>query len=170
MALIDAYGLNKYVFSNANDSIMSNVQQGMRMAYQDTIIPETEQMYATISQQLGLTTQGLYLKPDFSHIAVLQDDMNTKSTEIISLVEKGIIDTSEARLELGYPVKEEQERVVQALNGAQVTSMVEVASAVSTGILTPQSAIEILIISFGISREQSSAIISSIEVKPPQQV
>ena len=169
MAIIDAYGLNKYVFSNATDSIMSNVEQGMRMAYQDTIIPEVTQMYQTISQQLGLTAQDLYLKPDFSHIAVLQDDMNTKSTEIINLVEKGIIDTSEARLELGYPMKEEQERVVQALNGAQVTSMVEVASAVSSGVLTPQSAIEILIISFGISREQSSAIISSIEVKPPQQ-
>lgn len=172
IAIIDAYGLSYNLFSNVNGGTLANgneVKQAMRMAYQDTIIPETEQMYATISQQLGLTSQGLYLKPDFSHIAVLQDDMNTKSTEIISLVEKGIIDTSEARLELGYPMKEEQERVVQALNGAQVTSMVEVASAVSTGILTPQSAIEILIISFGISREQSSAIISSIEVKPPQQ-
>ena len=166
MALIDAYGLNKYIFSNANDSIQSNVQQGMRMAYQDTIIPEVTQMYQTMSQQLGLTSQGLYLKPDFSHIPVLQEDEASKSAVVLSLFEKGVIDSSEARNELGYPVKEEQGAPVQSLNGAQVTSMVQVAQAISEGVLTRESATEILIISFGISREQANAITSTIEIKP----
>jgi hypothetical protein len=167
MALIDAYGLNKYVFSNANDSIMSNVQQGMRMAYQDAIIPEVTQMYQTMSQQLGLTAQGLYLKPDFSHIPVLQEDEASKSAVVLSLFQSGVIDSSEARNELGYPIKEEQGAPVQSLNGAQVTSMVQVAQAISEGILTRESATEILIISFGISREQATAITSTIEIKPP---
>ena len=167
MALIDAYGLNKYVFSSASDSTFTNVKEGMRMAYQDTIIPEVTQMYQTMSQQLGLTAQGLYLKPDFSHIPVLQEDEASKSAVVLSLFEKGVIDSSEARNELGYPVKEEQGAPVQSLNGAQVTSMVQVAQAISEGILTRESATEILIISFGISREQATAITSTIEIRPP---
>lgn len=79
MAIIDAYGLSYYLFSQAKGSTFSNVKEGMRMTYQDTIIPETEQMYATISHQLGLTDQGMVLVPDFSHIAVLQYDENLKA-------------------------------------------------------------------------------------------
>lgn len=167
-AIIDAYGLNKYVFSNPTDSIMSNLEQGMRMAYQDTIIPEVTQMYDSLSQQLGLLKEGLYLKPDFSHVAILQNDEKSKTDVVLSLVQNGVIDSAEARNELGYPVKEEQGTPVQSLNGAQVTSMVQVAQAISEGILSPQSATEILIISFGITREQANAITSTIEVKPPQ--
>lgn len=167
MALIDAYGLNKYVFSSASDSTFTNVKEGMRMAYQDTIIPEVTQMYQTMSQQLGLTAQGLYLKPDFSHIPVLQEDEASKSAVVLSLFQSGVIDSSEARNELGYPIKEEQGAPVQSLNGAQVTSMVQVAQAISEGILSRESATEILIISFGISREQATAITSTIEIKPP---
>jgi hypothetical protein len=102
MALIDAYGLNKYVFSSASDSTFTNVKEGMRMAYQDTIIPEVTQMYQTMSQQLGLTAQGLYLKPDFSHIPVLQEDEESKTKMVIELVKNGVISIEEARKEIGY--------------------------------------------------------------------
>ena len=37
-------------------------------------------MYATMSQQLGLIDEGIYIKPDFSHIAVLQDDLNAEAS------------------------------------------------------------------------------------------
>tara|TARA_R110001606_G_scaffold9277_2_gene40300 strand:- start:442 stop:1635 length:1194 start_codon:yes stop_codon:yes gene_type:complete len=80
MAIIDAYGLSYYLFSQAKGSTFTNVKEGMKMSYQDTIIPETEQMYSTLSHQLGLTDEGLYLKPDFSHIAVLQDDKNAEAS------------------------------------------------------------------------------------------
>lgn len=82
MAIIDAYGLSYYLFSQAKGSTFTNVKEGMKMSYQDTIIPETEQMYSTISHQLGLTKEGLYLKPDFSHIAVLQDDKNAEASAL----------------------------------------------------------------------------------------
>jgi hypothetical protein len=80
MAIIDAYGLSYYLFSQSKGSTFSNVKEGMRMTYQDTIIPETEQMYATLSHQLGLTDEGLLLIPDFSHVAVLQDDKNAEAS------------------------------------------------------------------------------------------
>lgn len=54
------------------------------------------------------------------------------------------------------------ETTVQALNGAQVSSMVEVAEKVALGVLTPAAAVEIIIVSFGISREQAESIISNI--------
>jgi hypothetical protein len=52
------------------------------MSYQDTIIPETQQMYSTISHQIGLVNEGLELVPDFSNVAVLQDDENAKSSAL----------------------------------------------------------------------------------------
>lgn len=80
MAIIDAYGLSYYLFSQSKGATFSNVKEGMKMTYQDTIIPETEQMYATLSHQLGLTNEGLLLVPDFSHVAVLQDDKNIEAS------------------------------------------------------------------------------------------
>tara|TARA_R110000772_G_scaffold9622_6_gene31542 strand:- start:895 stop:2091 length:1197 start_codon:yes stop_codon:yes gene_type:complete len=82
MAIIDAFGLSYYLFSQSKGGTFSNVKEGMRMTYQDTIIPETEQMYATLSHQLGLVDQGLLIVPDFSHIAVLQDDESAKATAL----------------------------------------------------------------------------------------
>ena len=109
MAIIDAYGLSYYLFSQANGATFTNVKEGMRMSYQDTIIPETEQMYATISQQLGLINEGLYIKPDFSHIAVLQDDkaaeasaMNLRADAVNKIIAAGIeLDDDEKRSLLG---------------------------------------------------------------------
>ena len=109
MAIIDAYGLSYYLFSQANGATFTNVKEGMRMSYQDTIIPETEQMYATISQQLGLINEGLYIKPDFSHIAVLQDDknaeasaMNLRADAVNKIIAAGIeLDEDEKRSLLG---------------------------------------------------------------------
>lgn len=79
MAIIDAYGLNAYLFSQEKGATFSNVKDGIRMAYTDTIIPETEQLYASMSHQLGLDQEGLKLVPDFSHLPVLQDDENLKA-------------------------------------------------------------------------------------------
>lgn len=170
MAIIDAYGLNENVFSKVTGSTYANVKEGMKMSYQDTIIPETEQMYATISHQLGLTEEGLYLVPEFDHIPALQSDKTADANIAVSLVQSGIADTNEARQILGMSKKEEEERIVQALNGAQVTSMVTIAESVASGSLTPESATEILIISFGISRQQAESIVKNIKPISPDQV
>lgn len=107
MAIIDAYGLSYYLFSQAKGSTFTNVKEGMKMSYQDTIIPETEQMYSTLSHQLGLTDEGLYLKPDFSHIAVLQSDkneeasaMNLRADAVNKIITAGIELTDEEKRSL----------------------------------------------------------------------
>ena len=97
LAIIDAYGLNPYLFSQEQGATFSNVREGVRMAYTDTIIPETIQMYNTISHQLGLSEEGLILVPDFSHIPVMQPDeklkaetMNLRADAIKKIIEAGV--------------------------------------------------------------------------------
>jgi hypothetical protein len=83
IAIIDAYGLNPYLFS------------------------QEKEMYHSMNQQLGLNEEGLKLVPDFSHIPVLQDDeqlkanaMNTKADAIKKIVESGVNLTAEEIKEL----------------------------------------------------------------------
>jgi phage portal protein BeeE len=82
IALIDAFGLSNNIFSSEKGSTFSNVRDSIRMVYTDTIIPETKQVYDAISQQLGLTKEGLRLVPTFDHLVVLQDDENVKANTI----------------------------------------------------------------------------------------
>lgn len=56
----------------------------------------------------------------------------------------------------------------QALNGAQITSMVEVVTSVATGVIPPSSAAAILAAAFpSLTPDQVSAIIDPVEVKEP---
>jgi hypothetical protein len=79
LAIIDAFGLNYYIFSNESGSTYSNVNYGERLAYTNTIIPESNKIYDNITEQLGLDKQGLRLKADFSDIPVLQNDILQES-------------------------------------------------------------------------------------------
>jgi phage portal protein BeeE len=87
LAVIDAFGLNYYVFSNENGSTFSNVRDGIRMAYTDTIIPESDKIYDNLTEQLGLDKEGLRLKAHFDHIPVLQKDMLESSQALNSRAE-----------------------------------------------------------------------------------
>jgi hypothetical protein len=105
MAIIDTYGLNAYLFSQEKGSTYANVRDGLRMAYTDTIIPETEQMYATMSHQFGLTDENLVLVPDFTHIPVLQDDEESKTN---SMEKRATI--LKMALDSGIPIDETEYR------------------------------------------------------------
>jgi hypothetical protein len=74
IALIDAFGLSVNLFSSEKGTTFTNVRDSIRMVYQDTIIPETQQMYDSIMQQIGLADEGYYLKAEFHHLPVLADD------------------------------------------------------------------------------------------------
>ena len=98
MAIVDIYGLNSYVFSQEKGATFSNVKEGLKMAYTDTIIPETKALYAGISEQLGLDEEGLSLQPDFSHLPILQTDENqnaqaldTRAAALLKIQEAGVV-------------------------------------------------------------------------------
>lgn len=98
LAIIDAFGLNYYVFSSEKGSTFTNVRDGIRMAYNDTIIPETKKIYDNISEQIGLEKEGLRLVPKFDHIPVLQSDileesqsLNTRADALNKIIQAGVI-------------------------------------------------------------------------------
>lgn len=109
IALFDAYGLNANIFSSVEGTTFSNVRDSIRMVYQDTIIPETQAMYESIMRQFGLHDEGYYLKADFSHLPIMQDDeeknamtMKLKAETIEKLANLGItFDSVEVRNLLG---------------------------------------------------------------------
>lgn len=105
LAIIDAYGLNSNLFSSESGSTFTNVRDSIRMVYNDTIIPETQQMYDAICQQWGLADEGYYLEAEFSHLKVLQEDeermANVRSTKA---------DTIQKIINLGVQLSEEEIR------------------------------------------------------------
>tara|TARA_R110000772_G_scaffold51709_10_gene118618 strand:- start:526 stop:1767 length:1242 start_codon:yes stop_codon:yes gene_type:complete len=112
MAIIDTYGLNSYLFSNEKGSTFTNVKEGIRMAYQDTIIPETQQMYDSIAQQIGLKDEGITIYADFSHIPALQADENLKAQSM--KIKAEAIEKIQAA---GVNLSEEEIREISGLNG-----------------------------------------------------
>lgn len=97
LALLDAFGLSQYVFGQESGATFSNVRDGIRLTYTDTIIPETQKLYDSIIQQFGLDAEGFKLIADFSHIAVLQADenlkaraMNTRADAVKKIIDAGV--------------------------------------------------------------------------------
>jgi hypothetical protein len=78
LAIIDAFGLNYNLFSSEKGATFTNVRDSIRMAYTDTIIPETQQIYDSLMAQWGLKQEGYYLEANFDHLPVLQEDQNQK--------------------------------------------------------------------------------------------
>jgi hypothetical protein len=74
IAIIDTFGMSLNIFSTEKGATFTNVRDSIRMTYQDTIIPETQQMYDAIGQQCGLNNDGLKLIAQFDHLPVMQDD------------------------------------------------------------------------------------------------
>jgi hypothetical protein len=74
IAIIDTFGMSLNIFSTEKGATFTNVRDSIRMTYQDTIIPETQQMYDAIGQQIGLNDDGLKLIAEFDHLPVMQDD------------------------------------------------------------------------------------------------
>jgi HK97 family phage portal protein len=105
IALIDAFGLSIHLFSTEKGTTFTNVRDSIRMCYQDTIIPETQQIYDAISQQIGLTKDGLRLVAEFDHLPVLQNDelqsaqtMKTRAEAIEKMIPFGILSPDEIRV------------------------------------------------------------------------
>jgi hypothetical protein len=111
LALIDAFGLSYNCFSQEKGATFTNVRDSIRMVYQDTIIPETQQMYDSIVKQFGLDAEGYYLKADFSHLPILQDDQESKA-----ITQKIKAETLEKIAGLGVALSPEEIRILTDLN------------------------------------------------------
>jgi hypothetical protein len=102
IALIDAFGLSMNLFSSEKGTTFTNVRDSIRMCYQDTIIPETQQMYDSMMNQLGLDKEGLRLIALFDHLPVLAEDefalsrsMKARAEALEKIVAMGVTLTDE---------------------------------------------------------------------------
>ena len=111
LALIDAFGLSYHIFSSDVGTTFTNVRDSIRMVYQDTIIPETQSMYNSIIKQFGLDADGYYLKADFSHLPVLQDDEESKAQ-----TQKTKAETLEKIIGMGVELTPDEIKILTDLN------------------------------------------------------
>ena len=179
LAIIDAYGLNYNLFSNDKGSTFSNVRDSIRMVYTDTIIPETQEMYNTIMQQMKLSDEGYYLKADFSHLPVLQDDEQSKATAEKTKVETysvmlrdGVITPQQYAMEFGIELEkiDKAESMAAGLQQAQtqlrgtvggLDGIISLNSAVSSGQMARQTAINTLVNYYGYAENIAASMITN---------
>jgi hypothetical protein len=183
LAIIDAYGLNYNLFSSESGSTFSNVRDSIRMVYTDTIIPETQQMYDTMAHQLGLAKDGYYIKADFSHLPVLQDDEQTKAAADKTkaetyniLLRDGVITTEQYAMDFGYELQQQNATDAKAAALAQaqtelkgtvggLSGIIELNTAV-TGGLDRTTAVNILVNYYGYDAATANSMITTTQITP----
>jgi HK97 family phage portal protein len=79
LRIIDAFGLNVNLFSKTKGSTFENLSQGLKQAYQITIIPEAEELAMNRTKFFGLDGKSEWLELDFSHVPVLQENEKERS-------------------------------------------------------------------------------------------
>jgi len=103
--IIDMVGLNDNIFSKEKSKIQANLNEGLRMAYQDSIIPFANDFCSTMSKGLRLPDDE-WLELDYSHIQALQKDELTHA-RVMEIKTKAI----KTLLDSGYS-REEAEKVI----------------------------------------------------------
>jgi phage portal protein BeeE len=103
--IIDAIGLNDNIFSKEKSKIQANLAEGLKMAYQDAIIPFAESFASTMTSGMRLPDDE-WLELDYSHIQVLKDDEKSKA-EIQKLKAEAV-----AKLVASGYSKEQAEKVI----------------------------------------------------------
>lgn len=95
--IIDAYGLNINIFSKEKGSTFENLSQGLKQAFQSTIIPKSEILSMNKTKEFGMDSSVEFVELDYSHIPVLQENMKeqsevikNKANAIQTLVNSGI--------------------------------------------------------------------------------
>lgn len=104
--IIDMVGLNDNIFSKEKSKIQANLSEGLRMAYQDAIIPFSSDFCSTMTKGLRLP-ENEWLELDYSHIQALQKDELTHA-RVMEIRTKAI----KTLIEAGYS-RQEAEKVIQ---------------------------------------------------------
>lgn len=178
LAIIDAFGLNYNLFSSEKGATFTNVRDSIRMAYTDTIIPETQQMYDSMIAQWGL--QGEYhLEANFDHLPILQDDETQKATaektkvDTFSVMLKdGVVTQQQYAEEFGIELQKQDRTESQAAALAQAQTnlkgtvggldgIIALNNAVSTGQMDRQTAINTLVNYYGYDVTVANSMITN---------
>jgi hypothetical protein len=136
-------------------------------------------MYDTIMQQFKLTDEGYKLIADFSHLPVLQDDelskqqaMSAKVNNYSIMLRDGVITSEQYAAEFGIELQKIDAATAQAAGLAQAQTqlrgtvggldgIISLNTAVSTGQMDRQTAINTLINYYGYSETIAAAMITA---------
>ena len=99
--VIDAIGLNENIFSRDKQSTFTNMNDGLKMAYQDSIIPFAELFCFALNDSLGLFDMGIYIELDYSHIPALQENQKDVAQNA-----KMKAEAIQGLVSLGYTIQE----------------------------------------------------------------
>lgn len=101
-AIIDEYGTDKALFSR--DATFENKLMGERATYNNTIIPEAEDLANDLTNKFKLNERNEKIILDYSHVAALQEDeerkaktIETKAKALNTLLESGLYSLEEIR-------------------------------------------------------------------------
>jgi hypothetical protein len=177
MAIIDAYGLNANLFSSDKGSTFTNMRDSVRMAYTDTIIPETQQMYDSMLSQWGLD-QEFYLEANFDHLPILQKDevekasvQKTTADTYSILLRDGVVTQQQYAdiFEIEMQKQDRTESQAAALSQAQTNlkgtvggldGIINLNAAVSTGQMARETAVNTLINYYGYDPVTANSMIT----------
>lgn len=99
--IIDHFGLNTDLFS-IGKATYENVKQGLKLCYQDTIIPEADQFAQRLTKELKIDDK-LMIQASYDHISILKEDEQAKATTfqtictaLNQLVSGGVVPAAQA--------------------------------------------------------------------------
>lgn len=170
-AICNIYGVDSSLFNDPSNKTFNNRKEAEKALWTNVNLPILDKFKFQYNKTLAKAYSEREGKEYFidyvtDDIQALHEDKDKQADRVVKLIQSGVIKPSKGAEMMGIEVDDqEEEQIIQALNGAQVTSMVQVATAVAEGTLPKQSAIEILVISFGVTRQQAEGVINGIEVK-----
>ncbi len=146
-----------------------------------TVNADTRRLEAVLNEQLFRELGSLNFAdgvfPKFKFKPISMEETFALLTAWRELVDVNAVDTSDTDEEfvrslLGFPVKVDAEDLDDsstsvnadtALNGGQVTAMLDIVNKVANGDLTKKTGVEVLLRSFPISRDQAEGILADVE-------
>jgi hypothetical protein len=108
MKIIDNYGLNENIFSKEKGSTFANFSEGLKSAYQDSIIPFAEKFTFQLNDSLELVEKGIYVELDYTHIPALKEDEAIKAQ-----TRKTNVETAEKLIQLGF--RDQAQRIIEGI-------------------------------------------------------
>lgn len=164
-----AYGVSSYIFGDSEKSTYNNMKEAYKSLYVDVILPTAEMI---VSELNDLFKQEFKTK---NNIVILKDkiealkEVNSELTSTLSeQLSSNIININEARVKLGLP-EIELPKNTATLNGAQVTSLIEVLRGLGEGVIPVESARAVINAAFPtIPQDYINQIVDAYKLKPKQ--
>lgn len=109
IAISSAFSIPRDMAINKDKSTYANQDGSEKSLYENVAIPLTNKWLKSLSNWMGLTSSGMYLNADFSHVPCMQEDKKEAATTLkfnteaySKLYDDNTITFNEKRIGLGY--------------------------------------------------------------------